>query len=1420
MTQKLHLIKAIGIACWLAVTLGHVAYAQNWELIQPKYATTDAIVATFSVDDYGATGDGSTDVTSIFQARLNALASLGGGVLFVPEGRYVIRGTLLIPKGITLRGEWRKPVKGQPVVGTILMAYSGRGNEEATPFIMMEPSAAVMDVAIWYPEQDANNIVAYPPAIQFGRPNYFGNEFCNAKNVTLVNAYTGIVFSRQNGGTCPTINGVYGTPLSRGVEIDNIVDVGRVEWVNFSPAYWAGSGLPGSPLAGGAYATWIGKHGTGIVMRRNDWSYTCHADIEGYHIGFHAGISVASAGATPNGHNFNFSFTNCKNGIYVDGGNSVGNMFTRMNFINCDTAINIASGTSGVVQFYKCAIDAKTALYTAATTTTKISLQESVISKGSLVLYGGTLAATDCDFNTPAPQARIEANARAILTGNRFKNTQQIIENSVFKNSVDNTVVDMKPLPDFPILAPATRKPARPALYIATNAPFNAVANGTTDNTAALQAALNKAAADGGGIVFLPPGKYKVSGNLTVPTGVELKGSVDVSTTPTGPGSVLEVYEGRGNPSASAFLKLAPGSGLRGVVFNYPEQRIADMPAVQAYPYCIQVQGSNVYIVNVGIRAAYRGIDLFTYKCDNHYIDFVAGHVFKTGLQVGGGSSDGLIQNLQFNVIAYACGAESKFGSWPNSAPGCSNLPYDYGFANLDFLVLADCSNETLYNNFNYCSNKGVIFTSANGTGPTGSCLGLGIDGARNALIYERLGSGGFDLINSQIVAFGDDDTKYIQTSPGFNSEVTLFNSDYWGNPTNGIVMNGGSINLQSANFQNSGQQAWGNINTGSLSISNSFVASINPLLSSGSESHVGIRGSVVDPNGINTGNLSAWGNNQGSGPIASPEQAIDRTGWIATASANNGNAKNAIDANNATRWDTQGSQVNGQWFSIDMRAAHTFNEIILDVSASTNDSPAAYSLYVSNDGINWGNPIASGQGMDGMTVITFPAVTARYFRIIQTGSKGNYWSIHELYVFNVTETIVRQPYNGTPQAIPGQLEAEAYDLGGEGIAYHDDTTRSGDVGFRPDDAVDSEGTGEGGYNVGYIAAGEWLEYTVNVTQAGAYFIDVRVASPYTGKSLHIDLDDQNISGTVAIPNTTGWQTYQTVSVTTPPLTTGTHIVRVTMDTDGFNLNYLNFRYKPTGSTPYVTTTIPGTIEAENYDNGGQGIAYNDSEAQNKLNQFRLTEGVDIEACSEGGYDVGFIATGEWLQYTVQVTTTGVYDLSIRTATPNSGKVLHIEIDGVNITGAVAIPNTGNWQVYSTTKVITPSLQAGLHTLRVVMDNNDFNINYLKFETHLAAARLAYEQTEATTPETGVITLYPNPAKGTLLHVMLHTADAQGYKASFLNTRQQTVPYTSFMETGAGAYELTLQQALPSGLYMLILTSPGGERHVKKVIIE
>jgi hypothetical protein len=87
-----------------------------------------------------------------------------------------------------------------------------------------------------------------------------------------------------------------------------------------------------------------------------------------------------------------------------------------------------------------------------------------------------------------------------------------------------------------------------------------------------------------------------------------------------------------------------------------------------------------------------------------------------------------------------------------------------------------------------------------------------------------------------------------------------------------------------------------------------------------------------------------------------------------------------------------------GDWFQVDLGAEQTFNQIVLDTTGSSGDSPRGYELSVSNDGTNWGQPIATGPGSP-VTNILIPQVTGRYIRVVNQGDAGNWWSIHELNV-------------------------------------------------------------------------------------------------------------------------------------------------------------------------------------------------------------------------------------------------------------------------------------------------------------------------------------------------------------------------------------------------------------------------------------
>ena len=166
-------------------------------------------------------------------------------------------------------------------------------------------------------------------------------------------------------------------------------------------------------------------------------------------------------------------------------------------------------------------------------------------------------------------------------------------------------------------------------------------------------------------------------------------------------------------------------------------------------------------------------------------------------------------------------------------------------------------------------------------------------------------------------------------------------------------------------------------------------------------------------------------------------------------------------------------------------------------------------------------------------------------------------------------------PYNDQIHTIPGRIEAEEYDRGGEGLAYHEANSNGNEGGANlRNDQVDIETTGDidGNYNIAYIMQGEWLEYTVDVLATDVYGLNLRVAADGDGKVFHIEMDGSDITGTIAVPNTGGWQTWQTVMVNNIHLAEGEHIMRIVFDSDYMNLNYVEFTGVVTGVNSNLLT--------------------------------------------------------------------------------------------------------------------------------------------------------------------------------------------------------------------------------------------------------
>ena len=140
-------------------------------------------------------------------------------------------------------------------------------------------------------------------------------------------------------------------------------------------------------------------------------------------------------------------------------------------------------------------------------------------------------------------------------------------------------------------------------------------------------------------------------------------------------------------------------------------------------------------------------------------------------------------------------------------------------------------------------------------------------------------------------------------------------------------------------------------------------------------------------------------------------------------------------------------------------------------------------------------------------------------------------------------------PFRGSPWLAGRPIEAEDYDLGGEGVAYHDTTSDHLGGGYRSD-AVDVQSAGSNGFNVGFTRAGEWLKYTISAPQTGSYVFTARAASAGQGGRFHVEIDGNNVTGSMSVPDTATWTAWNTLTSGVINVPAGTHVMRVVLDSD------------------------------------------------------------------------------------------------------------------------------------------------------------------------------------------------------------------------------------------------------------------------------
>jgi uncharacterized surface protein with fasciclin (FAS1) repeats len=295
-------------------------------------------------------------------------------------------------------------------------------------------------------------------------------------------------------------------------------------------------------------------------------------------------------------------------------------------------------------------------------------------------------------------------------------------------------------------------------------------------------------------------------------------------------------------------------------------------------------------------------------------------------------------------------------------------------------------------------------------------------------------------------------------------------------------------------------------------------------------------------------------------------------------------------------------------------------------------------------------------------------------------------------------------PYNEFPFFIPGVIGLEQYDRGGARVAYQDHS-QANYGGLRPTEWVDVTNAEENGVKVGWTEADEWLKYTVDITETGAYTVILRYSSPNNDGRIHLELDDQPLIGSYLImPGSGGFNQFRDITATVN-LTAGRHVLKLYEDFANYDLRFLKFLPKDR------PMPIPGLITLEDYMPGGEGVAYHDNNTGNNGGKYRPDEGVDIDLTrgEGGGYHIGWMDTGEWMKYSVDVKETGFYNIYTRAGTPNNNRKFRIEFNGENKTGTVVLKNTGDYSKWAD-NITTVHLEKGVQEMRFYVEDGGYDV--------------------------------------------------------------------------------------------------------------
>ncbi len=763
--------------------------------------------------------DGRRDMSGELQRAIDWVWQAGGGVLYIPAGEYRLNRPIEVPPLVGLRGDFVKPGTGEVdrSRNTILSIYYGRGKDELSKAcITVDGSASIDGFVIWYPKQSGKKVVSYSPAIRHYPVQSIWGINTSSRNLYLVNAYHGIAIGTPDKGTCiQLVKNVYGTPLGTGVEIWRDADIPRLLNLDFDPRYLASCGLPGMAEFEQVARKHLHEKASAIRYHRTDGSALADIRVRGYRIG----LELLKGTRTDNGHwidneghYINFDFRDCRYGVWIDEIKDHGTQFFNCHFEAEKSAvlINNPMHEAGLAMFLKCTLKGgETAIqqqWSAKPNPLFSFMMADCTFHNTVDWESGTLSIVKSRFNFEGEHIKLgKHTVHASLVDNRYRGEKGNIDQQGGRLALSQQKLMPLDTPDYEYRENfgSTYRPARAALVNTVD--FGANPGDGRDDSKAIQAAIEKAHAEGGGYVLIPAGTFRIENSITVRSGVELRGVVDFwqhsrtvshfNVSGETKGSLLMIYHGKGDPDTHTFL-VEENAGINGLSIHYPEQSYdkQNNAVEETYPWLFKLKGDRSYLKHIMASNPWRMVDAFTCSPDNIYLGYLCGAPLDVSIQLGDNESP-FLDNCHFNSWYWNHVFWDNKPSEQKRETAYKEYLDNWMKANSKAFVLEGTRNLDMYGCFQFCVNKAFILRrgASTGLGPSGIIINSGNDWAKFGLVAHA--NNGLQFVNAHFIDVNkydpDMEISSIYFAPDMADSVELFQVSTWGTSPRFVWMEG-----------------------------------------------------------------------------------------------------------------------------------------------------------------------------------------------------------------------------------------------------------------------------------------------------------------------------------------------------------------------------------------------------------------------------------------------------------------------------------------------------------------------------------------------------------------------------------------------------------------------------------------------------